>query len=481
MAKLCLVNKTWNSLVTPMLYNTVILNVDSIVKSPLRLRKFWYLTWEKHRGVPYIRNFGVRGDTCLRCVAISAVYRVSIPRYGGTLKRDWRTVLREYWRHQILAIVKNFRKNQLRSFIWHTDLDIPNCIAARLATDQQKLTDLWFRENQGISNGYDKLKTSPFLRNCRQLHFFHDSYIIDVTNFIKATVHVLPYLTAFTFAPLQGNLLDRGSPQQDRVAVKADSEYRAPRLKYLCLKAATDSWFNGAMPLGSILDIRNLSVLKLYNCSSFENTLKSLTNSPLRLNIFHFTGSAENETLATVIASFNGLVELYLDVASMSIKYVDLAKAIKSHGSTLETLFFRIGTAPLSATSIRSDALSILARECRHIRQLAITIASDFDNLVWILNDGVPANTPYPTLSAWLQPFHNDKVVSGSPQPRFVAIGKRDKNTKSATLIFEIHEHETIAGNVRTSFNYLTHRQMWEACPDLTLLNLRTEWLPWEE
>ncbi|KAK6344281.1 hypothetical protein TWF696_007922 [Orbilia brochopaga] len=506
MAKLCLVSKTLNAIVTPMLYETVILTFDRIYGS--QVNNFQSLAMPGNRGVPYIRNFGIRGKTLLWDSTITVEYPSYAPETRSPLDEDWHDVLWQLCNFSIMSIVQNFRKNQLRSFIWNMDLDVDQALARLLISEQQALTGLWVQEGESDFDWSCRKLYTYCLENSRQMHLHNVDYVQWAGHFASFAIKSLPQLYEFTFSPgcdfFEDVLEQMSKEKQDyglHIALEAlgrrviGPNYYASRLRYLCLSNVCDRWFTSWMPLTKIIETMNLTVLKLYDCEKLKVTLGDLAQQTLRLKVFHFSGIFDREPLATFIDAFDGLEELYIDILSNRAEYIELARAIKSHGETLEILFFRIGREVGGIKRICNDSLDILINHCPRLRQLAIL--PDFDNaasnlgshhkeflrrmkLVWLLMPPLERVPIYTVLSDYLKPFHNSQIVS-TPKPRFVAIGHRDDERKHGTLIFEIHEHETIAGHIRTSFNYLTHRQMYDACPDLTMLNTRTDWLPWEE
>lgn len=98
--------------------------------------------------------------------------------------------------------------------------------------------------------------------------------------------------------------------------------------------------------------------------------------------------------------------------------------------------------------------------------------------LIWLLSnphDWTQDSIRFSELRSYLRPLFRRPLQTG-PSLRFVAIGDHDRS--GWPLIFELCECRTISGDIKTTLGYVTHRELFDHNPDLTLLDPTTFQLP---
>ncbi|EWC44806.1 hypothetical protein DRE_06444 [Drechslerella stenobrocha 248] len=502
MRQLCLVSSTINGIVTPMLYETVILSFNRFRhcwKHTFPVDLFHSLCLPDNRGIQHVRNFGVKGNSKLWDIH----WFTDDDLDTRNLLRNWRMV---YWKmcsFAILTVMRRFHKNQLCSFIWNIDLAcLDRHINDLLYREQRAMTRLWIPEktpsHHGVRNNVYRNSLEDYYYHTHDLTKWHRTYPQKFMSFyveMKAkqngTIIPNPYSIrkvlekeqvrrdAVSPDTLMRSLETVTKPQQ-----VADPSNSHPH--HLSLRSLRDDWTPAGFSLGHFW-LGNLTTLKLYDCDTVNDTL-GLLQGWARPKVFHFTSLMPNERLTGFLGSFDTLVELYLSVAFCN-KVQGYIESICRHGQTLLTLHIRIRTHNGRLDGILSNRhLELLAENCKSIYQLALCLEPDtiteqtaqyLRGIKFLWTFTWPTCKGYTHLCNSLAILQSHSQVEG--HRRFIAIGIRTEDGKEKPPIFEIHARDSVAGRAGNMLTYFTHWQMFEACPDLTLLNAATDWLPWEE
>ncbi|KAF3180738.1 hypothetical protein TWF788_006763 [Orbilia oligospora] len=202
-----------------------------------------------------------------------------------------------------------------------------------------------------------------------------------------------------------------------------------------------------------------------------------------------------NKLLTLKLIDTAGLEELYLDLMDFQLENLQNNLGLENHNSTLLKLFMQIKCEDneKDASGFFSDFLEgrntfpellELAIPCQPKDLLNLGIRYECLlpklGLLWLLidvEDWGDKDIEQDALTTALRPLYRFDT-DGTKGP-FVAIGNRSRN--QWPLVFELCEAPSVSGYIGTSLNYVSHRNLFKHNPDLTMLNIEMDWLPWQE
>ncbi|KAK6335038.1 hypothetical protein TWF718_010480 [Orbilia javanica] len=482
-----LVSKKLHVASTPLLYETVILKFSELTResSP----QYDSLTCQQHRAVHHVRVFGLKG-----------YYRESRSNMheADLQKRDYNFRIVSWL---MLGVLRQFKFNQLREFVWHTDVHLMDLIARDLKAFQKSLKGLWIARPGPQPDGalhnclFEMLEQDAFELNSFQLVGFDRPG--EFPRGLRFFVSLKDQLTTFIFHPT-----DRSFTR----SLKARAhlwEYQYPgktmkfsNVKFLSLNIIDDDFFSKVQSISKFFDINKLRTLHLGQVRKITRTLGILRKAKIQLKEFHLTGIVDPDVLDDFLASFSGLQELRLDVECDGDRFKEIVE-LKTHSATLLRLFTRIQDkrfySPGGQWFIR-----LLQENYVFPQLMEIGLSGSFDyldeiraggkgmpklQLLWIMahpRNWMDGGLEFSELHAFLRPLFR-KTSDIGPRWPFVAIGTGTGSLRDWPKIFELCESVTISGEIATTLSYVTHRDLFDHNPDLTLLQSASHRLPWQE
>ncbi|KAK6335039.1 hypothetical protein TWF718_010481 [Orbilia javanica] len=488
LASLSLVSKKLNSIVSPLLYETVIINLNDFQDS--KAYKYASLLVYEHRYVHLIKNFGVRGMK---------------PKL-----EPWKRIIFHTLNCMTLGLLKLFESDQLRNFVWSTDMALTSVIVKELQNRQKLLQGIWVSSSDAVGSGFtdDSLfKIFNDLGSIRDLHF---SGILDLQSlfeFLRNPETMPQNLHRLTIGASGGvfgqwsrsiNLTTPDDSADINLGPASQSFPKFPDLKYLSLTGidlGLLTEFDSSFRIDRIFDVKNLQTLKLIDINEISVTLNYLQVLPMNLKTFHIRGKEPGIAIENILGSFTGLEELYLDLESYeSSRWNNMCQNIRNHKATLVRLYARLSSdgygGEFGDTFLRSlrgeNKFPKLLELCCPLKDFYEFRSFSRDylpklQLLWLLAD--PRTWEKKDLkpndtTTILRPFFRPNAHNHNRLP-FLAIGERSE--KGLLLIFELCESVSITGAITTSLSFITHHSLFDYNPELTLLNIDTSWVPWEE
>ncbi|KAF3231491.1 hypothetical protein TWF192_000933 [Orbilia oligospora] len=460
LADVSLVSKKLHSLASPLLYDTIVLNIGGFCQSVAR--RYTSLFVNGHQSFHFIRNFGFKGKAGEFDTGKSQTF--------------------EAFNWIALGLLRHLENGQLRNFIWFTDFALTEIILSELK-DRQK-----FLQGHLHFTG---------IANFRDLWYLLQNHTTIPKNLQSLTISISDSQI------LQNVLALIQRPKSEEFTTVTERSLlwntpKLPNLKYLSLKGIGPDFLETPKihtRIDQILDVNKLLTLKLIDTAGISTTLNELQKLPVRLKAFHLRTKSHEKAIEGFLTSFTGLEELYLDLMDFQLENLQNNLGLENHNSTLLKLFMQIKCEDneKDASGFFSDFLEgrntfpellELAIPCQPKDLLNLGIRYECLlpklGLLWLLidvEDWGDKDIEQDALTTALRPLYRFDT-DGTKVP-FVAIGNRSRN--QWPLVFELCEAPSVSGYIGTSLNYVSHRNLFKHNPDLTMLNIEMDWLPWQE
>ncbi|KAK6510619.1 hypothetical protein TWF506_009722 [Arthrobotrys conoides] len=486
LARVARVSRKLNALASPLLYETVVLDLRSFRRS--EGMKYTSLLVDGHQSFRLIKNFGFKG--------IVDEPGTVHPESSETL--DW----------IVLGLLRHLKNGQLRNFIWLTDLDLTGAIARELKYRQSLLQGIWVSSGSKYPSVVDYSLFWTTLDRIQHLHLSEVCFKPELWRMFRDPDRTLNTLQSLTVTvpdsyDLQGTVTMLQDPNFDGSILPIEepplwAPPKFPSLKYLSLGGVGMGLLKTPTKINQIFDVDKLRTLKLIDSMDLWTTLNDLQKLSLRLKTFHLRTKDPHISIENFLSSFSGLEELYLDLEGSQVNDIKNNLGLKNHSSTLIRLFIR-----LEREEEEQENFGIFFTEFAESRmcfpqllELAIACSpksiehfhdSYYDlmpklQLLWlpiVVHNWTVDDLRQDHITSLLRPIFRDWLMTDGMKLSFVAIGTRDRG--GWPFIFELCQADSISGYISTSLGYISHQRLFNHNPDLTLLNIETIWLPWQE